>query len=66
MILHFHLVNLIVKSVVASLNLYEISVPQKLYIWGVARDEKNKRFAGFLVASDFEKEKFVHFVSFKS
>ena len=34
------------------------------YVWGVAGYEDQKGFAGFLVASDFDKEKFVHFVSF--
>lgn len=35
------------------------------YLWGVARNEDRKNFAGFLVASDFDKEKFVHFISFE-
>lgn len=35
------------------------------YAWGVARSTRNKRFAGFLVASDRDKEKHVHFVSFE-
>ena len=35
------------------------------YVWGVAQNENGKGFAGFLVASDFDKEKFVHFVSFE-
>ena len=35
------------------------------YVWGIARNENGKGFAGFLVASDFDKEKFVHFVSFE-
>lgn len=34
------------------------------YVWGVAGYADQKGFAGFLVASDFDKEKFVHFVSF--
>lgn len=34
------------------------------YLWGVARDADTKGFAGFLVASDFDKEKFIHFISF--
>lgn len=33
------------------------------YVWGVARDANTKRFVGFLVASDFDKEKFIHFIS---
>lgn len=35
------------------------------YVWGISRNENGKGFAGFLVASDFDKEKFVHFVSFE-
>lgn len=35
------------------------------YVWGVAHTSDEKNFAGFLVASDFDKEKFVHYVSFK-
>jgi len=34
------------------------------YVWGVAFNEDRKGFAGFLVASDFDKEKFVHYISF--
>lgn len=34
------------------------------YVWGVAGYSNQKGFAGFLVASDFDKEKFIHFVSF--
>lgn len=34
------------------------------YHWGVASYSGNKRYAGFLVASDFDKEKYVHFISF--
>ena len=33
------------------------------YVWGVARDANTKKFVGFLVASDFDKEKFIHFIS---
>lgn len=36
----------------------------KPIVWGVAGYADQKGFAGFLVASDFDKEKFVHFVSF--
>lgn len=35
------------------------------YVWGVAHNSDEKFFAGFLVASDFDKEKFVHFISFE-
>ena len=35
------------------------------YVWGVARSARNKKFAGFLVASDRDKEKHVHLVSFE-
>ena len=35
------------------------------YVWGVARNEDRKNYAGFLVASDFDKEKFVHFIPFE-
>lgn len=34
------------------------------YVWGVAGYPKQKGYAGFLVASDYDKEKFVHYVSF--
>ncbi len=34
------------------------------YVWGVAGYADQKGFAGFLVASDFDKEEFVHFVPF--
>ncbi|MBR5314352.1 MAG: hypothetical protein IKU45_02940 [Clostridia bacterium] len=34
------------------------------YVWGVACNEDRKTFTGFLVASDFDKEKFVHFMPF--
>lgn len=34
------------------------------YVWGVALDANKKTFAGFLVASDFDKEKFIHYISF--
>ena len=35
------------------------------YVWGVAHTSDEKNFAGFLVALDFDKEKIVHYVSFK-
>ena len=35
------------------------------YVWSIARNENGKGFAGFLVASDFDKNKFVHFISFE-
>lgn len=35
------------------------------YVWGVAHNSNGKFFAGFLVASDFDKEKFVHYISFE-
>lgn len=35
------------------------------YVWGVAFNEDRKGFAGFFVASDFDKEKFVHYISFE-
>ncbi len=35
------------------------------YVWSIASDSEQKRYAGFLVASDFDKEKFVHFISFE-
>ena len=34
------------------------------YVWAVAHNTKQKTFAGFLVSSDFDKEKFVHYISF--
>ncbi|MBR6528353.1 MAG: hypothetical protein IKT45_10500 [Lachnospiraceae bacterium] len=34
------------------------------YVWAVAHEENGKRFAGFLVASDYDKEKFVHYIPF--
>lgn len=34
------------------------------YVWGVAHYTNEKKYAGFLVASDYDKEKFVHFISF--
>lgn len=35
------------------------------YVWGIAHNSNEKCFAGFLVASDFDKEKFVYFISFE-
>lgn len=35
------------------------------YVWDVARNEDRKNFAVFLVASDFDKVKFVHFIPFE-
>lgn len=34
------------------------------YVWGIACYADQKGYAGFFVASDFDKEKFVHFVPF--
>lgn len=34
------------------------------YVWGVVGSDKQKGFIGFIIASDFDKEKFMHFVSF--
>lgn len=34
------------------------------YHWGVASSSGKEKYAGFLVASDFDKEKFVHYISF--
>lgn len=34
------------------------------YVWGIAHYMNEKKYAGFFVASDFDKEKFVHFISF--
>ncbi len=34
------------------------------YVWSIARSSTKKEYTGFLVASDFDKEKFVHFISF--
>ena len=34
------------------------------YVWAVAHNAKQRTFAGFLVASDYDKEKFVHYISF--
>lgn len=34
------------------------------YVWSISYSSDQKRFVGFLVASDRFKEKFVHFVSF--
>lgn len=35
------------------------------YVWGVAHNSERKSYAGFLVASDFDKEKYVHYISFE-
>lgn len=34
------------------------------YVWGVVGSDKQKGFIGFMVASDFDKEKLMYFVSF--
>lgn len=34
------------------------------YVWGVTCHANQNEFTGFLVASDFDKNKFVHFISF--
>jgi hypothetical protein len=44
--------------------IYSVPNRKQSYVWGVAGYADQKGFAGFLVASDFDKEKFVHFVSF--
>ena len=34
------------------------------YVWGIAHYTDERKYAGFLVASDYDKGKFVHFISF--
>lgn len=35
------------------------------YCWAVVKSDESKKYSGFLIASDFDKVKYIHFVPFK-
>ena len=35
------------------------------YCWGIAKKEGRNKYYGFLIASDYDKVKYIHFISFK-
>lgn len=34
------------------------------YVWGIAQHQTKEQHIGFMIASDFDKEKFLHYISF--